>query len=406
MTLKNKPQLVSLVRALIILIGISANITGTQASNSKEFTVEPTEHTQSYSTIKLASSVLEEERELWVFLPKDYETSEEKYPVLYLLDGRRHFQHSVTAVDILQKEALVPQSIIVAITNSPGKRRRDLSNQNDQFLAFIKQEVFSTINKQFRTTGQKTLFGHSLAGYFALNVLATEPDLFDNYIAASPVIQVKDSELLGKFKQLTKQDKIRDKWLYLSLTSPEEEGKEATDAMNQFIAQMKQKTPKGLSWRYEFIPNQLHMTTPYLTLYQGLTYVFDDFRMPSFADINSDQDSEGIQALTDFYIKRAAKYSTSANVPERAMRGYGYSLLGDKQIDKAITVFESNVQNNPQSLGALNALAESHETAENISKALNVYRKALSLAKKLSSRSVVFFEGQVERLQTLVKGEG
>ena len=64
-----------------------------------------------------------------VNLPNNYIVSSQKYPVLYLLDGRTHFQHATSAVDFLSAMGVIPQMIVVSIHNVD--RNRDFSPTYD-----------------------------------------------------------------------------------------------------------------------------------------------------------------------------------------------------------------------------------------------------------------------------------
>ena len=43
-------------------------------------------------------------------------------PVIYLLDGRANFQHTVAAVDLLVVNARMPRSMVVGIANTDRNR--------------------------------------------------------------------------------------------------------------------------------------------------------------------------------------------------------------------------------------------------------------------------------------------
>jgi enterochelin esterase-like enzyme len=53
--------------------------------------------------IQLDSKVLGEKRQIMVYLPPGYDQTSTKYPVLYLLDGRTHFQHASSTVQFLSQ---------------------------------------------------------------------------------------------------------------------------------------------------------------------------------------------------------------------------------------------------------------------------------------------------------------
>ncbi|NQZ87634.1 MAG: hypothetical protein HRT54_08650 [Colwellia sp.] len=354
-----------------------------------------------YSIIKMRSSILAEDRELLVHLPEDYDSSQKRYSVLYLLDGNRHFPHAVIAEDILQNESLMPQSIIVAIKNNRGTRRRDLSSGRENFLQFIKDEVFTLINNQYRTSDHKTLFGHSMAGAFTLNTLVSQADLFDNYIAASPTIQSNDSELIAKYKKLENIENESIKSLYLSFGNEIAEGKSATDALNKFLDLMKKKTVNKLTWHYSPLPKQVHMTTPYLTLYAGLSYVFSDYQAPTYSGFEDYTQRGGLQNLKEYYSKRAIKYAVSAEVPSMTMINLAFAIFGDGHESKALEILEANALSHQKSFRALNALAQAYEDIKKPSKALTIYKKAVALAEELSSRNLVFFKRHVTRLENV-----
>lgn len=353
---------------------------------------------------KIKSSILKEDRNVLIHLPEEYQKSKTKYPVIYVLDGDNHFQHASNAASILQENERMPQSIIVAIPNNPGTRSRDLARGRDKFKQFIKDEVIPFVEKNYRTTNHKTIFGHSMAGAFILNYLATEPSLFDNYIAASPVIQIFNSELLVKFHELFKKQKTLQKNLYFTLTSIEEEGNRATEALTKFVDLLKNEAPKTLSWKYDYIENQVHMTTPYLTMYQGFSTVFKDFQSPVFADYEDYKNRGGMDYLKAYYLNRANKYQTSIQIPENTLRRLAFVLLNDNQSKIAIDLLKENIKNYPQSAGAYNSLASAYETINDDSNALKTYQMAVKLAAKQSSPNTSYYTRQLKRVEKKLKG--
>jgi len=350
---------------------------------------------------KIKSTILNEERELLVHLPADYNKSEKNYPVIFVLDGNSHFRHATVAANILDQQNRMPQSIIVALPNNSGTRGRDLGAQKDAFLKFISDEVIPYTNKNYRTSDHKTIFGHSMAGAFVLKVLAKKPDLFENYIAASPYLSPSDSELYQGFEKLLKNNKDINKSLYFTMTDAAAEGIEVTEALDKFVALMKKQAPKSLKWHYEFIPEQVHMTTPYLTLYQGISNVFSDYHAPSYANIKDFKSHGGIKGLESFYRNRSSKYQVSDQVPERTVRRLGYNFM-DQAPKQAVEIFLQNTNNHPDSPGARLALARGYENINAKKEALDSFKKAVEIAEKSSPQNVPFLEKQVKRYQKVI----
>lgn len=353
--------------------------------------------------IQIDSSKLGETRELLVQVPDGYHQSQQQYPVLYLLDGNRHFHHATTAAGILTHEGLMPATIIVGITNNPGTREHNFSAEPERFVEFIKHDVMRYIHNNYRTTGLNSLFGHSMAGAFTLKTFADYPTLFNNYIAASPALQTYGSRVLAKTSKLFTQQRTLEQSLFLSMTDKEEEGIGETDTLNKYIKLLKTSSPESLFWEYHFISSQTHMTTPYLTLFKGLTRIFNDYSAPRITSDQAYQQQGGMKGLKEFYQKRGKKYQVATELPARALRQMGLNLM-EEAPDAALEILQVNSSNNPDSPGALFALGRALENVKDSQNALQTYKNALALAKekKANSDTIAFLTQQVERYRKLI----
>ena len=77
------------------------------------------ENPQNIEPHSIYSSALEEQRDYFVYLPPSYRDSEQKFPVLYVLDGDIHRWKSISGVvEGLSTETLeqqIQQAIVVSI---------------------------------------------------------------------------------------------------------------------------------------------------------------------------------------------------------------------------------------------------------------------------------------------------
>lgn len=132
------------------------------------------------------------------------------YPVVYLLDGNATFPLMREAqardpaagplvvvgigypvegrFDVARRyEDLTPPTPAHRIPTRDGSV--PLTGGRDTFLAFIERELRPEIERRVPIDrARQTLFGHSLAGHFALHVLFTRPEMFQAYVAADPSI--------------------------------------------------------------------------------------------------------------------------------------------------------------------------------------------------------------------------
>ena len=167
----------------------------------------------------LESKIMGETRPFMIYLPPSYETSENTFPVIYLLDGDVHrFKGFVGVLESLSSETLekqVQESIVISIPNT--NRTRDLtpSSLNEwkfkgrvldtfeqtgnaqQFAEFLEQELIPTIDSAYRTSKTRMLVGESFGGLFAANTLLTSPSVFTNYLIIDPT-SLWDNDYLNR----------------------------------------------------------------------------------------------------------------------------------------------------------------------------------------------------------------
>jgi len=348
----------------------------------------------------LNSNVLSEQRELLIHLPKGYEESDKKYPVIYLLDGNGHFRHATTSITYLQSNNLMPEVIIVGITNQPGKRNRDLGEGSEKFWSYIKSEVASVVEKNYRTSGHKTIFGHSMAGAFVMEGFLDDHSWFDSYIAASPGMEM---ELFDKYTEYfshknTQLKNIQEQSFFFSMAGIPAEGKENVDIATNLDILFKRKAPDNFNWGYRFLPQQVHMTTPSLTFYEGITQTFFDYQAPAISSYQEYMKLGGMKGLEQHYQKLAIKYQTKPGVPDQTVRRLANVVFDDGHKDEAIKMLITNTQKFPESFRAFIFLARIYEQNKQAEESLTSFKKALVLAKQQNSRGVGYIEGEIKRM--------
>lgn len=224
-------------------------------------------------TLQYPSAVLQQTRTIKVYLPQDYDKSTQTYPTLYLLDGERHLAHAVLASRLHQELGNIPRQIIVAINNleQDGARENDFYHQKDKFAQFIGTELQPFIDKTFRSSKSATLYGHSLAAYFAVDLLANQPALFDRYIAASPPLQRHANDI---YQQLNEQTLASGKTLYITMAPQDAEGEAVFSAYQQFIGLLSAKAPDNVQWHQQVMAEQSHISNYYISFFNGISAVF------------------------------------------------------------------------------------------------------------------------------------
>ena len=346
-------------------------------------------------TIK--SLILNEEREISVYLPEDYMISSQEYPVIYLLDGRTHFHHVTGAVDYLSDAGITPKMIVVSIHNVD--RNRDFSpiavetiptsGGADKFLQFLKDELDPYIDKKFRTSDFSILIGHSFGGTFVAYTLLTQPNLIDGYIAISPYLQYADNFLVNKSKELLKSNYQHPKYFYMSV------GDEPNyfPALDEFSTIVRQQSKEAITLSYEKMKDEDHGSIPYLSVYKGLRFIFSDWQLPPEAM------NKGLEEIDHHYRTVSKKYGYEINTPENIINRLGYTYLQKQDISKAIEVFSENVKRFPNSGNVYDSLGEAYENNNQLELAEQNYMKAWELGKMNNDRNTPVYKKNLDRMR-------
>jgi predicted alpha/beta superfamily hydrolase len=240
---------------------------------------------------------VDQEYEISVWLPPDYEQSPDKtYPVVYVLDGDALFGVAAHMGWMMVVGQDVPPMIVVgigwAITGFDDwnyRRSRDLmpcvaemlpiSGGADDFLAFIDAELIPFVSSNYRTdpTG-RMIGGASAGGLFALYALLQKPDLFRGIIAGSPAVWACAEMMSELEKSLAESGKPVNAALYMSFGSLEGEWVKPAEALFNTIAS---RNYAGLALKYELLDGETHTSVLARAYVTGLRAVFQMLTPPT-----------------------------------------------------------------------------------------------------------------------------
>lgn len=348
--------------------------------------------------VSLHSKILEEERNIIVYLPASYNFSSMDYGVMYLLDGETHFLHVSGISSFLAQTGEIPEMIVVAITNVD--RSRDFSPTHvdniptsggaDKFLSFLSKELIPFVDRNYRTLSYDILVGHSFGGTFATYSLLSEPDLFSAYISISPYLMFDDGSMvnMAEKKLKSKYDNIH---YYMTL------GNEPTyvETLNRFQDIVEDKKPEGLVFSYTQYKEEDHGSVPHLSVYHGLRSIFSDW------PLSNETFREGLAAIDGHYAKLTEKYDYPVRAPEAVINRLGYYYVNNKSMDKAIAVFKANTERFPESANVYDSLGEAYEKDGQTEEATKYYSLAVTKAKKTDHPNLGLYEANLMRTKEL-----
>lgn len=199
-------------------------------------------------THELTSNVMGDTRQINVWVPPKHGKSDEKYTVLYLLDGAldQDFHHIAGLAQLASLSWTFGPLIVVGVqtrnrqselTPMPSDSRyvaafRE-SGEAERFRRFLQEEVIPVIERRYPASGRRAIMGESLAGLFVLDTLLTQPALFDDYIAISPSLWWDDRKLANEASQKLSATNVPGRRVYLAMA---DEGGTMQDGVDRLRA--------------------------------------------------------------------------------------------------------------------------------------------------------------------------
>ena len=356
------------------------------------------------TSLSVKSDVLGEERRILVRTPQGYEAGNQRYPVLYLLDGDAHIAHTSATVEFLARNGRMSELIVVAIPNTD--RTRDLSPTHitttgatgapqfptsgggDKFLKFIETELMPHIEKNYRVHPYRVLAGHSLGGLFVVHAMISRPELFNAFIAVSPALGWDNQVVVKRAEDFFKTRKEGTKTLYLSLGN--EPGLE--DAYHQFKQVLTRQQSKGFDWEAQEFNDEDHGSVVLRSHYAALR-----------KDPDSGQVAVDLKGADEHYKKLSDKFGFTLPVPELLINQIGYQLLFADKPDDAIAAFKANVERYPDSANVYDSLAEAYERGGRADLAAPLYEKAYQNGQKIKDPNTQLYKTNFDRAAAKVK---
>jgi predicted alpha/beta superfamily hydrolase len=366
------------------------------------------EEKQPGNRLTIKSAVLGEDRVALVRTPPGYETNGLRYPVLYMTDGDSHMAHTSATIEFLARNALMPEMIVVGITNTD--RTRDLTPTKstmpnskdppagggaDKFVKFMETELIPEVEKTYRTQPYRVFAGHSLGGLLAVHILATKGDLFDAYIAVSPSLWWDKEVAVRELEECLKGHKDLHKTLFLTLAN---EGGNMLSGFDKAKALLGEQRPAGFVWGSQLMEDEHHGSVVLRSHYFGLKKIFDGWGLdPKIV-------AGGLPALEEHFKALSARYKYQILPSEQTMNNFAYALLGNGKRDEAIAAFKMNVERYPDSANVYDSLGEAYEKTGKLDLARQNYERAVQKGEKNHDPNLPVYRKNFERAGTATNG--
>jgi predicted alpha/beta superfamily hydrolase len=202
------------------------------------------------SAFTLQSKQLGYTKKMHVYLPKDYESSDKRYPVIYMHDGQNLFDTSLAFAGEWNidetLDSLNAKVIVIGIEHGGEKRMDELTpfsnkkyggGNGDNYLRFIVETLKPHVDSLYRTKPNKkntALFGSSLGGLISYYGLLKYPAVFGKAGVFSPAFWINRNDIFD----LTKSTKKLQSKIYFLCGDKEENDNDMINDLNAIELQI------------------------------------------------------------------------------------------------------------------------------------------------------------------------
>lgn len=269
---------------VVIIFSCLATINSAQNKNNLSTPSEvPIAGTQ---LLKYKSAIADQEYNLYVSLPQNYQDTTKTFPVVYLLDAQWDFTLAYAIYGELYYDGFIPGFILVGITwggtnpDYDSLRAFDFTPSDASgkgrhgnafiFLKFIKTELIPFIESKYRVSKvDRTLIGSSLGGLFTLYTLFNQPELFNRYALTSPAINWDNYVLNSYENNFFKKELKNNIKVYMGIGEYEN-----VQNFKEFTKNLKEKNIENLDLESQILYGMGHSSGKAIGYSKGLQNVF------------------------------------------------------------------------------------------------------------------------------------
>ena len=197
---------------LLFIFFIATGKNFAQHPSPKDNLAKQSTASKQVSTFTIEAPQLNATKKIWIYLPKNYDTTKKKYPVIYMHDAQNLFDATTSYIgewNVDEKlDSLNAQVIVIGIEHGGEKRLSELSpyknekyggGNADNYLDFIVTTLKPYVDKTYRTkTNAKNtaVIGSSLGGLVSYYTILKYPEVFSKAGIFSPSFWFNRKEIV------------------------------------------------------------------------------------------------------------------------------------------------------------------------------------------------------------------
>ena len=274
---------------------------------------------------KFNSYNLGTERILKIYLPDSYEEKKENsYPIAILLDGEFLFDVYVANSKLFAAQDKAPEQIVVGIFQNQNEERyvdcdfsvdTGLPNEDSaKFYGFVRDELLTYLEDNYRTSLFKTIVGNTLTGNFT-NYFFLEPEpVFNAYVNISPSYAPQMQERLEAQSQAV----ITPFFYYLSGGDFNPEKRAA--AIKNVHSLLKLSENPNFNYKYDDLSNSNKTASIGQSIASAMGFTFETYAAITQEEFDKEiaqmDPAEAIEYLERKYVEIEYLYGSNVKISE------------------------------------------------------------------------------------------
>jgi len=183
----------------------------------------------------------------------------------------------------------------------------------EDFLSFIEKELIPSIEKTYRTNGQRILKGQSLSGLFTLYALLTKPTLFEGYIGHSAgwFEESNDYFLDLAEKAFQQPEDLQGRKIFManSLNDNYDPDRVIHKQLADFSELIQSRLGDRISYKYVTYADYDHV--PFPGFYDGVKFLFQS----EASRLSDTEDEKAVKNLVESFLVAVGKGDLEAIKP-------------------------------------------------------------------------------------------
>ena len=361
------------------------------------------------TTEMIASSKLNEEREITIGLPLYYDKNpEKKYPLLILLDGDYLFDPFQGPLNYGAYWDDLPEVIIVGISQNKNNEREldcttDEANglpidKGEKFYEFIGLELIPYIQKKYRTTSFRIIAGHDVTAGFLNSYLYKDQPLFNAYISLSPELKS------GMVEQIPERLAFIEQQIFYYQSTSDGDIKKEQKKIRDLDQLAKAIKKPNLNYKFDDFKESNHYSLVLKSIPNALYQIFDAYK-----PISSSEFLDKIVVLQLGYVDYlsnkydALEKTLNIKMPVRIndFKAIEAAILKNKAYAEFQTLAELAKKNYPKTMLSDYHLAMMYEKTDDYKKAAKAYLSAFQKDEIGSLTKNMMFD-KSEELKSLI----